>query len=177
MGFSAYQNGGQGANLPANSISWDDATAFCKALGAKIGKTVRLPTEAEWEYAARAGTSTRFFFGDDPGYKILPEYAWIGVNSGHTSAVAYGQKKPNPWGLYDIYGNLWEWTQDYYHSTYDGAPSDGSAVQTPVIRIAHVLRGGCDYSVGRETRSANRDWGNPTNRCGDVGFRVVVEGP
>ena len=109
------------------TVSWYDATNYCgeltereRAAGRIATNSVyRLPTEAEWEYACRAGTSTRFSYGDDPGYTNLTNYAWYGDNSGGTTHPV-GQKLPNPWGLYDMHGNVWEWCQDWWSDTYPG---------------------------------------------------------
>jgi formylglycine-generating enzyme required for sulfatase activity len=127
-------------NLPVNSVSWFDATNYCATLTQgeqALGRiptncAYRLPTEAEWEYACRAWTSDRrFSYGDDPGYTNLTNYAWYADNSGQTPHPV-GQKLPNPWGLYDMYGNVWEWCQDWY-GQYPGGivvdpqgPGDGS---------------------------------------------------
>jgi formylglycine-generating enzyme required for sulfatase activity len=101
-----------GQKNPVESVSWDDAQAFINCLNQKEGHIrYRLPTEAEWEYAARAGTTTEYFFGNSAS--DLSRYAWYEDNSGYTTHPV-GQKQPNPWGLYDIYGNVWEWVQDWY---------------------------------------------------------------
>lgn len=170
MGSNPSQPKGKG-NQPVCCTNFYDCQAFCEILSAKTGQTVRLPSEAEREYAGRAGTTTRFSYGDDPDYSQLREYAWVGSNSDGDS-YPVGQKKPNPWGLYDMYGNIWEWCQDWFHDSYTGAPSNGSAWAT--LTGHRVLRGACFYSVGKECRSASRDWADPGNRCGDVGVRVVV---
>jgi formylglycine-generating enzyme required for sulfatase activity len=109
---------------PVEKVSWDDAQAFCKKLSQLTGKTYRLPTETEWEYACRAGTTTRYYFGDDANQ--LGDYAWYDGNSQGTTHPV-GQKKPNGWGLYDMSGNVWEWCEDDWHDNYIGAPTDGSA--------------------------------------------------
>ncbi len=172
MGVNPYQSG-KGSHIPTNCVNWDDCQIFCRVMSAKVGRKVRLPSEAEREYACRAGTTTRFYWGNDPDCKELPKYGCVGCNSdGYLFQV--GKEKPNPWGLYDMIGNVWEWCQDWFHDSYAGAPADGRAWEEPA-GIMRILRGGCDNSVGRECRSASRDWGNPGNRCGDVGFRVVGE--
>ena len=120
---SDYQDGTP--NLPVETVSWNEAQVFLQKLSAMADQTYRLPTEAEWEYAARAGSSALFSFGDDP--KDLGQYAWFGGNSGgHIHPV--GGKLPNQFGLHDMHGNVWEWVEDCYQSTYEGAPTDGSAV-------------------------------------------------
>ena len=115
----------RGEDRPVESVSWNDVQEFIKKLNEKesAGK-YRLPSESEWEYACRAGTTTRYSFGDDESK--LDDYAWYSENSG-SETHPVGQNNPNPWGLYDIHGNVWEWCQDNWHGNYDGAPSDGSA--------------------------------------------------
>jgi len=131
------------------------------------GKTYRLPTEAEWEYACRAGTTTRYYFGDDANQ--LGDYAWYDGNSQKTTHPV-GQKKPNAWGLYDMSGNVWEWCEDNWHDSYKNAPSDGSAWLTNDNNY-HILRGGSWYYYPRDCRSAYRDLsGSPYF---SLGFRVV----
>jgi formylglycine-generating enzyme required for sulfatase activity len=102
-------------DYPAGHISKEEAERFCRLVSEKTGQDVRLPTEAEWEYAARAGTDTLWFFGDDPA--PLGDYAWYDANSG-SKPHPVGQKKPNPWGLHDMYGNVWECVSDLYHKEY-----------------------------------------------------------
>ena len=129
----------KGDDLPVERVSWDDVQDFIKKLNEKEGTNkYRLPTEAEWEYAARAGTTTRYSFGDDDSK--LGEYAWYSENSGHKTHP-FGKKVANPWGLYDVHGNVWEWVQDEWHDTYNGAPTDGSAWEDGVS-AALVYRGG-----------------------------------
>jgi len=150
-------------NRPVETVSWDDATAYCAALtgrerlAGRIGtnSVYRLPTEAEWEYACRGWTSTRFSYGDDLGYTNLTNYAWYGDNSGGTTHPV-GQKLPNPWGLYDMHGNVWEWCQDWW-SEYPG----GIAVdpQGPATGSSRVFRGGYwvdSLAYARYCRSAFR---------------------
>src|ERR1019366_6733194 len=108
----------KGAQNPVETVSWDDAMEFCKKLSQKTGKTVRLPTEAQWEYACRAGTKTRFSFGDKD--EDLGDYAWYEKNSDGKSHPV-GQKKPNGLGLYDMHGNVWQWCADWYAEDYTKA--------------------------------------------------------
>jgi formylglycine-generating enzyme required for sulfatase activity len=160
----------KGATNPVDTVSWNDATEFCKKLSEKTRQTVRLPTEAEWEYACRAGTKTAFSFGDtDTG---LGDYAWYSGNSGSTTHPV-GQKKPNAWGLYDMHGNVWEWCADWYGDYAKGAATDP---QGPASGTSRVLRGGSWYGDPTHCRSAYRynDFVIPVSRFIICGFRVVV---
>ncbi len=135
----------KGDDLPVEKVSWNDVQEFITKLNEREGSVkYRLPSEAEWEYAARAGTTTRYSFGDDES--DLADYAWYHENSeGSTHPV--GQKKPNPWGLYDMHGNVYEWVQDEWHDSYDRAPTNGSAWESG--DGPHVGRGGgWDRSAG-----------------------------
>ena len=168
---------------PVSSVSWPDATNYCGLLTARelaagripAGYRYRLPTEAEWECAARAGTTTRFSYGDDTNYTDLPDHAWYFMNAGLT-VHPVGQKPPNPWGLYDMEGNVWEWTQDWLS---DHLP--GGAVIDPQGALSNaigwkVIRGG-GYDFGEtDCRSARRYFfGNhPALNDTDLGFRAVL---
>ncbi len=174
--------------LPANEVSWYDAVRFCNALSAAEflepsyriegegsvtlipgAKGYRLPTEAEWEYACRAGTTTVWSFGSDAAN--IAEYAWYADNSGDKPHPV-AEKKPNPWGLYDMHGNLWEWVEDCWHDNYQGAPSDGSAwVDKDCPR--RVVRGGSFNGPPRRLRSAFRIRVQPAFRFDRNGFRCV----
>ena len=114
----------KGRSLPVEQVSWSDAQEFVRRLSAKTGKTYRLPSEAEWEYAARAGSRTEWSFGDSQNE--LGRYAWFNANSGNTTHPV-GEKLPNAFGLHDMHGNVWEWTEDCWNDNYNGAPNDGSA--------------------------------------------------
>ncbi len=126
-----------GPNLPVQSVSWVDAQEFIKRLNAKTGKTYRLPTEAEWEYAARAGSATIYPSGNDD--RDLGQYAWYSQNSGGRMH-AVGEKPANKFGLHDVLGSVWEWLQDCYESGYAKAPVDGTAVDGADCK--RVVRGG-----------------------------------
>ena len=154
---------GDDDDLPATSVSWNDAQAYCAAQGH------RLPSEAEWEYAARAGKSTRYAFGDDE--KELGDYAWYDGNSGNR-AHAVATRQPNAWGLHDMHGNVWEWLQDCYHDTYNGAPADGSAWEGGECAF-RVLRGGAFDFRAELLRSASRYGFWPGYANQDVGFRCA----
>ncbi|MFH0904892.1 MAG: SUMF1/EgtB/PvdO family nonheme iron enzyme [Methanobacteriota archaeon] len=164
----------KGDNLPVEQVSWNDAQEFIKKLNEKEGvNKYRLPSEAEWEYAARAGATTRYSFGDDESK--LGGYAWYFSNSG-SKTHEFGQKNPNPWGLYDMHGNVWEWVQDMYHDSYSGAPADGSAWES--VWEGHggsrrVYRGGSWSGSVRYCRSAARDHRDPIARNYGVGIRLL----
>lgn len=159
-------------NLPVEQVSWNDVQDFIKKLNEKEGvNKYRLPSEAEWEYAARAGTTTRYSFGDDESR--LGEYAWYYGNSGSKTSPV-GLKKPNPWGVYDIHGNVWEWVQDNYHRNYNFAPSDGSA-RLSAIYGNRVVRGGGVLGFAKGCRSAVRHQGDQTGHHDGIGFRLVKE--
>jgi formylglycine-generating enzyme required for sulfatase activity len=156
-----------GGNCPVEQVSWDDAQNFVNKLNeGNDGFRYRLPTEAEWEYACRAGTT-----GDYAG--TLSEMAWFRENAG-SKTHAVGGKQPNSWGLADMYGNVWEWCQDWYHETYDGAPTDGSAWLSGGGQKFRVMRGGSWNFDAPVLRSANRDRSSPVNRYFYIGFRVVA---
>ena len=151
----------KGLTLPMTQVTWDDIQRFIAKLNQKTGQKYRLPSEAEWEYAARAGTATEWSFGDDESR--LGNYAWFARNSGG-KAQAVGQKLPNAFGLFDMHGNVWEWTQDCQHNTYAGAPTDGSAWTTGCLNTLRVLRGGSWASSPSVLRSAYRGRSNPDGR-------------
>jgi len=158
----------KGPTNPVVNVSWNDAKDFCRKLSEKTGKTVRLPTEAEWEYACRAGSTTRFCFGDSENG--LADYAWYNANSGGTTHPV-GQKKPNAWGLYDMHGNVWEWCTDWKDSYVAGSATDP---QGPATGKSRVLRGGSRGSIPQLGCSAHRFNHTPDIRNTFSGFRVVV---
>ena len=165
-------------NRPVETVNWYDATAYVAALTQRerlagrigINSVYRLPTETEWKYACRAWTSTRFSYGDDPGYTNMTNYAWYSDNSGQMTHPV-GQKLPNPWGLYDMHGNVREWCQDWY-----GAYPGGSAVdpQGPPTGSNRVIRGGNWNGFASNCRSALRNHDGPEYRFDVRGFRVVL---
>ena len=154
---------------PVTAVSWYQAMAFCKWLSEKEGRTYRLPSEAEWEYAARAGSKGRFGFGDDDSE--LGEYAWFASNSQNHAIVVAG-KKPNNWGLYDMHGNVEEWCLDW-HGPYTSAKKTDPAGRSD--GYAKVTRGGNFHLTGRYCRSSNRSGCLPDDaRNPRIGFRVVL---
>lgn len=169
-------SGEQGDNYPMVFVSWNEAQEFAQKLNAMDdGYRYRLPTEAEWEYAARAGTTTAFAFGDS----LTADEANFGGNHPYDDKgrsrpgpTPVGSLRPNAWGLYDMHGNVYEWCQDWYHDSYDGAPSDGSAWLSGGDQ--KVIRGGAYGSNAGNVRSAVRHMFTPDTRTGTLGFRVVA---
>ncbi|MBI4568981.1 MAG: formylglycine-generating enzyme family protein, partial [Planctomycetes bacterium] len=152
-----------GLDAPVEEVSWNDCRQFCEKAG------LRLPSEAEWEYACRAGTTTRWSFSDDES--TLGEHAWYDANSGNT-AYLVGQKKPNAWGLYDMHGNVWEWCEDEWHDSYDGAPTDG-APWVSNKGVYRVLRGVSWFHFASVVHAAYRHRETPGFRyIFSLGFRV-----
>ena len=177
---------------PAVCIGWKDATAYVEWLSRKTGAIYRLPSEAEWEYAARAGTTTARpwgefddaqcahanaadqtysdrYTGDDQVHEVCAD--------GHVHTSPTGSLSANGFGLHDVLGNVWEWTSDCWHESYGGAPADGAAWIEGGDCGRRVLRGGSWYNQPRDVRSANRDWGKTDSRLTSSGFRVVRELP
>jgi formylglycine-generating enzyme required for sulfatase activity len=167
---------------PVSSVSWLDATNYCGKLTQRelaagripAGSQYRLPTEAEWECAMRAGTSTRFSYGDDPTYGSLTTYAWFASNSGLT-AHPVGQKVPNPWGLYDMEGNVVEWCQDWFGLLPGGVQTDPTGPASSGSG-RKVIRGGAYDNSEQGCRSAARFLfpAGPFDTDTDLGFRVVL---
>jgi len=155
---------------PVEQVSWDDAQKFISKLNAKEGTSkYRLPTEAEWEYAARAGSGGKWCFGDDEGQ--LSQYAWYDKDWDTGSTNPVGKLKPNKWGLYDMHGNIWEWVQDWYGKNYysNSPSSDPKGASSGSYR---VNRGGSWSYGARNCRSAFRDSNSPDFRYYYLGFRV-----
>jgi formylglycine-generating enzyme required for sulfatase activity len=176
---SLYQGaivGNENADLPVENVSWHDAVEFCKKLSdlpeeKKAGRVYRLPTEAEWEYACRAGSKTAYSFDDEEG--LLPEYGWFKRNSSNRTHTV-GLLESNAWGLYDMHGNVWEWCSDRYGEYPKGAVSDPTGPKEGSIR---VFRGGCWRGEAAGCRSAVRDWDGPSARDNGLGFRVALSSP
>lgn len=160
-------------NRPVINVSWEDVQRYLKWLSQKTGQVYRLPTEAEWEYAARAGSTTHYAFGDDE--KMLSDYAWFSGNSGNQSHPV-GEKKPNAFGLYDMHGGAWEWVQDCWHPNYQGAPTHGGAWETDCKGgNRHTVRGGGWNDTARVVRSTYRYGYLSDGRSLSQGFRVARE--
>ena len=159
-----------GMDCPVENISWNDAQEFARRLSYKTGKNYRLPSEAEWEYAARAGNSGKWSFGNDVSQ--LGAYAWFSANSDHKSHPV-GQKKPNAFGLHDMNGNAREWVEDVWHANYNGAPSDGSAWTSGGDQARRVLRGGAWGGGPEILRSAIRNLEAPGDRINGTGMRIA----
>jgi formylglycine-generating enzyme required for sulfatase activity len=142
-------------NRPVENVSWNDCQEFITRINDfDLSYTYRLPSEAEWEYACRAGTTTRYYWGNDPNSTEIDQYAWYTDNSNSTTHPV-GQKLPNAWGLYDMSGNVREWSEDWYHESYSGATTDGSAWVSPSGSF-RVIRGGGWRSGAGYCRSAFR---------------------
>jgi formylglycine-generating enzyme required for sulfatase activity len=158
-----------GDDLPVENISWEEAQEFARRLSQKTGKSYRLLSEAEWEYAARAGSQTEYSFGDT--LEQLEHYAWYRANSGGRTHPV-GLKRANAFGLHDIHGNVWEWVQDCWNGSYSGAPIDGRAWdQGDCSR--RVLRGGSWFYTPEGLRSARRNWFFANSRNDIFGFRIA----
>ena len=172
--WSGQDYAGRSKDAAATYVSWNDAQEFCEKVSEKTGHEVRLPTEAQWEYACRADSETAYCFGDSEDR--LGEYAWYHDNAsgaGEKYPHSVAQKKPNAWGLYDMHGNVWEWCRDWYDEDYyeNSAPENPEG---PSQGDRLVLRGGCWLSDAWLCRSTNRDWLPPAGTLSNLGFRVVV---
>lgn len=157
----------KGAGNPAETVSWGGAMEFCRRLSKKTGRKITLPTEAQWEYACRAGTDTRFSFGEDN--QSLVSYCWYKTNSNQQSHPV-ALKKPNAWGLYDMHGNVQEWCSDRFDDPYY---SHSLSIDPEGPSILRIVRGGSHAHTGDFCRSASRRGSSSDNRNGVIGFRVV----
>ncbi len=168
----------KGANLPVENVSWNDAKEFCRKASQTTGQEVRLPSEAEWEYACRAGTTTPFHYGDSLDATMANfdgNYPYGNGRKGEyrQRTTAVKTFRPNAWGLYDMHGNVWEWCEDWYHDSYNGAPRDGSPWLSPAGSF-RALRGGSWGDDAGLCRSARRFWDAPAIANYYCGFRVVL---
>ena len=173
----------KGERLPVETVSWYEAVEFCDRLTLYSNRQYRLPTEAEWEYACRAGTTTPFHFGKTLTTEI--------ANYDGNYTYAYGPKGEyrekttpvdefdiaNAFGLCDMHGNVWEWCKDYWHDSYEDAPTDGNAWLTDDEDVSRLLRGGSWYDNPWDCRSAFRNLSTPVNRNDHIGFRVSCSAP
>jgi len=198
--FSLLPGEASSDQRPVENVSWHDAMEFCNRLSQRTGRHYTLPSEAQWEYACRAGTTTPFHFGatitsELANYDGSYSYANGPKGEYRKQTTPVGMFPANAWGLQDMHGNVWEWCLDEWHATYEGAPEDGSAWvtrsesnQTATNKMENdtrsdenirLLRGGSWLNYPRNCRSANRNHGLPVNANNDVGFRVVClpQGP
>jgi formylglycine-generating enzyme required for sulfatase activity len=156
-----------GADQPVEMVSWDDCQEFCQKMAELTGKPIQLPTEAEWEYACRAGTTGEYFSGN--GEDALKKVGWYNGNSGSQTHVVGEKKTANPWGLFDVHGNVWEWCQDL------DAALGSESIKDPINLNngdARVLRGGSWLNVAVYCRAAYRNWRAPGSRVINYGLRV-----
>ncbi len=163
----------RGAHLPVEQVSWNDAQEFCQRVSLETGNTYRLPTEAEWEYACRSGSSDIWHFGSDS--TLLGQYAWYSENSG-SQTHPVGQLQPNAWGFFDMHGNVWEWCQDTYISDVYATLQTQTPSVNPIYGSSgsmRVIRGGSWYNFPARVRSSARNYGGPAHPYHDVGFRLV----
>ena len=175
---------------PVVCVSWNDARRYIEWLNEETGGGYRLPSESEWEYAVRAGSVSRYHFGDDESELCrygnvvdttrLPNGgSWTNkanCSDGAVYPVAVGSYRPNPFGLYDMHGNVWEWVADCWHEDYEGAPTDGSAWTTGCDGGERAVVRGGSWSYGpRYLRAANRNWGRPSHSRINTGFRLVQD--
>ena len=179
MGTAPWKGKGnvkEGASVAATHISWNDAVQFCLRLSKQESRTYRLPTEAEWEYACRAGTTSKWSFGDSDHQSF--DYAWtFGNTVGWTilggSAQEVGRKLPNPFGLYDMHGNVWEWCQDRFDAEfYNRSPKQDPCNTAGGSVVCRSGSWGCNATIAR---SANRRGDNPDGADYSIGFRIVAE--
>ncbi|MEG4035616.1 bifunctional serine/threonine-protein kinase/formylglycine-generating enzyme family protein [Microcoleus sp. S36b_A4] len=168
----------KGLKRPVEQVSWNNALEFCQKISQKTGKIYRLPSEAEWEYACRAGTTTPFYFGETITPNLVNydgNYPYGAAPKGRyrKQTTDVGSFPPNPFGLYDMHGNVWEWCSDKWHDNYSGAPTDGSSWETATDN-KRVLRGGSWNNHALYSRSADRDRNSAGYKLRNWGFRVAV---
>ncbi len=168
----------KGENRPVERVSWHDAIEFCKKLSRKTGKIYRLPSESQWEYACRAGTTTPFYFGETITSELVNyngnfPYAYAPKDKYREKTTDVGSFPPNAFGLYDMHGNVLEWCQDVWHGNYNGAPNDGSSWETGGDSKRRLLRGGCWFNSSWYCRCARRNYIVADNSLNNRGFRIV----
>ena len=159
-------------NCPVELVNWDNVQGFIKKLNEKTGKNFRLPSEAEWEYAARGGSQSKGY--NYAGSNDVGEVAWYTSNSDNKTHPV-GKKKKNELGLYDMSGNVWEWCQDDWHGGHSGAPENGSAWVDSPRGDRRVNRGGSYFLVARNCRSSGRYFNSPGHRGINLGFRLALQ--
>ncbi len=184
LGENPARNGGVGNDYPVYNVSWSDCQRFVRRIGEMTGQTFRLPTEAEWEYACRAGTSTRFSFGDGPSfedeyryYEEPSQFLWWFGNNEPDGVKPAGLKRANPWGFFDMHGNLYEWCSDWWEEPYPRLSCTDP--QGPSFGTRHVVKGGHWYGSILHCRSAFRFSEEEAERRGGLyfGLRVVMDRP
>jgi eukaryotic-like serine/threonine-protein kinase len=169
----------RGDDRPVENVSWFEAVEFCRLLSQMTGKEYRLPSESQWEYACRAGTTTAFAFGqtltsEQANFDGNYQYGITSKGVFRQETTPVGSFQPNAFGLYDMHGNVSEWCQDWYHESYQGAPADGSAWESGGAQQFRIVRGGSWYIDAGNLRSADRYRLDPNGRGNNFGFRVVV---
>jgi eukaryotic-like serine/threonine-protein kinase len=178
--FTSNNSRFNGEQRPVESVSWNDAKVFCQKLANLTNKAYNLPSEAQWEYACRANTKTPFYFGerissDLANYdaSLSNPYGIRGKERRTTTDV--GTFLPNSFGLYDLYGNVWEWCLDTWHENYNGAPKDGSAWDADETNNERVVRGGSWKDYPASCRSAHRNKYAPDTEANNIGFRIALK--
>ena len=172
----------KGGNRPVEQVSWHDATKFCQKLSSKTGKIYTLPSESQWEYACRAGTTTPFYFGETITSELVNyngDYPYANAPKGkyREETTDVGSFPPNAFGLYDMHGNVWEWCLDTWHNNYNGAPTDGSSWESAGNSNVRVLRSGSWYNLSRYCRSARRAYNYACHLFKTWGFRFISSSP
>jgi sulfatase modifying factor 1 len=165
--WAKYRRIATGENLPAILVTWEEAMSFCRKLSEREGRTYRLPTEAEWEYACRAQTRTAFYWGNE----FDADCAWSSKNSDRRLHEV-GRRRSNAWGLFDMGGNVWEWCSDWHGGYPDSAVTDPKGPETGTRR---VLRGGSYSNSTGDCRSAERGLCEPGKQAGIIGLRIVTD--
>lgn len=179
--ISLYPAHFEGDDRPVEQVSWCDAIEFCARLVQLTGQPYRLPSEAEWEYACRAGTTTPFHFGETISSELANydgNYTYGAGVAGayHQGTIPVAEHSTNSFGLAEMHGNVWEWCADAWHDTYEGAPEDGTVWEDEDVTY-RVLRGGAWYCLPELCRSAQRHWNQPDMAGSGIGFRVVCSVP